>query len=220
MIFAQGYVKELLFSWVLICAVWGWSVCFILRFDQPDWVLEKEEYRIWGYVSVINAELLCGMKQTGWNILFWSILAGCLILACITDYKSCEVYQFTWWIAGFATLLLMWKDLREGNRLSFSLTILLLVYVLLQEYFFCKFYGKADSHAFVVCAGALFGLGMNFRDCLLHMLLAFGGLAVVQLFRGNINRRGNLKKPVAFLPYITISFWIKCGCFCLEKMVY
>jgi hypothetical protein len=38
------------------------------------------------------------------------------------------------------------------------------------------------------------------------MAFAFGALAALQLLRRNIDKRGNLKQPVAFLPYISASF--------------
>ena len=43
---------------------------------------------------------------------------------------------------------------------------------------------------------------------LLHMGLTFSILGVVQLFRGNISRRGNLKEPVALVPYVAVSFFV------------
>lgn len=218
--FVQGYVEALLISWGIICAVWGIGIFTIRRFDSPNWSVKKQEYRIWGYVSAINAELLCGMKQTEWNMVFLSVLAGCLIFACITDCKACEVYQFTWWVVGSASLFFLCKRISEEGKWSIIFLLMLLFYSILQEKFFSRFYGRADCHAFVVCAVGLFGLGMNLQDCFVQMLFAFTGLAVVQMFRRNINRKGNLKKAVAFLPYITVSFWIKCGCFCLEKVVY
>lgn len=43
------------------------------------------------------------------------------------------------------------------------------------------------------------------------MLVSFGILGMVQLLRHNINAKGNLKKPVPFIPYIALAFlllWI------------
>lgn len=45
------------------------------------------------------------------------------------------------------------------------------------------------------------------------MVIAFLLLTVVQAFRRNIGRRGSLKRSVAFIPYITVSFWILISLF-------
>ena len=49
--------------------------------------------------------------------------------------------------------------------------------------------------------------GMGFAGFLLHMLVSFSLLAAVQGPKGNISRKGSLKQPVPFIPYITISFF-------------
>jgi len=158
-----------------------------------------------------NAALVANMAKSMEAAIELSVLAGCLIFACMTDYKACEVYQFVWWVGGACGILFMWGNI--GNIWE------LVWFCLLQEVFFCRFYGRADCHAFVVCALIQFGMGMGVREWLIHMLLAFGGLALIQLVRRNINGTGNLKEPVAFLPYITVSFWLNCYCFCWEKMI-
>ncbi|MCR5754224.1 MAG: hypothetical protein K6G30_05345, partial [Acetatifactor sp.] len=82
----------------------------------------------------------------------------------------------------------------------------LVIVILLQEFWFCRFYGRADCHAFSYCAilETTFGCGM--MGYLMQMSIAFLLLFFVQLCRRNINMHGNLKNPVAFLPYISISF--------------
>ncbi len=211
---------EILFLWAIICFVWRIGLYIVQRFDHPAWKISLKEYRFFLYVSGINAMILFWGMPMGWTLVVMAVFAGCLILGCITDCKACEVYQFIWWVAGAMSMLLLCKYLGEENVSQLPRLVVLLFYCILQECFFCKFYGRADCHAFVICALAAFGMGMDLLDCLVHMLLAFVGLAVVQLFRGNVNRKGNLKHPVAFLPYITIFFWLKLCCFCLEKVVY
>lgn len=78
----------------------------------------------------------------------------------------------------------------------------------LQFMLFARMYGKADCYAFCVCAIAGASLGMGFPDYLWQMLLALCLLFPVQLLRRNIGKSGNLKQPVAFLPYITLAFGI------------
>lgn len=136
--------------------------------------------------------------------LLWFVLAASLLFACATDCKSCEVYNFTWWIGGAAALLLL-----AGNRDNISAMnlIQLLFFIALQLLFFSKMYGRADCYAFSVCAVAETAVGMLLAEYLFHMLIAFAFLAIVQGVRCNIARNGNLKRPVPFLPYIMLAFW-------------
>ncbi len=138
-----------------------------------------------------------------------SIVAGCLLFACLTDSKNYEVFQFTWWIGGAAGGILLCRSVTMYRTWVWNKECLLslAIYIFLQEMLFAKMYGRADCHAFVVCAVVECAFGMKLREYLWQMLFAFGGLAVVQAFRHNINRKGNLKEPVAFLPYVTFSFW-------------
>lgn len=81
------------------------------------------------------------------------------------------------------------------------------IFVLLQLKFFSRMYGRADCYAFCVCAAAEAAAGLGMAGFLGHMLGAFCLLAVVQGARRNIDAGGNLKRPVPFLPYITLAFW-------------
>lgn len=134
----------------------------------------------------------------------WGVIFGCLLFAGITDLRTYRVYRFTWWISGAAALGLLLDCSGERNFSVWGL----LAYCLLQELVFGKMYGRADCHGFCVCAAAGTSLGFTFGAYLLHMVLAFGMLTVVQLARHNVNSRGNLIVPVPFLPYIGLSFLI------------
>lgn len=138
--------------------------------------------------------------------ILYGVLAGCLLMACITDCKSCTVYNYVWWVGGTICMLLLLFTV--GNVHNISGLASLVLFVLLQEILFSKMYGKADCHAFAVCAAAESAVGFGIKEYLLHMLLAFILLLAVQGHKKNIGRNGNLKKPVPFLPYITISFWM------------
>jgi len=120
------------------------------------------------------------------------------------------VYQLTWWIATVPAAGLFWKSLKIASLQTFDTKRILglILYLLLQEMWFCRFYGRADCHAFSYCAMVEYALGGNLLCYLMHMAMAFFLLFVVQGGRRNIDRNGNLKQSVAFLPYITISFLI------------
>lgn len=160
--------------------------------------------------------------EDNWKQLLLCIIGASFLMAAITDYATCNVYRFVWWITWAAGLgLLLQAAFTETGGITFPLTALLtasegiyrlhvkelLIFCLLQESVFDKLYGKADCHGF--CAGALIicSFGGDIKEFLLYMAVAFGLLFAVQAFKGNINRRGNLKIPVAFMPYITAAFW-------------
>lgn len=137
-----------------------------------------------------------------WEALLLAVFAGCLLFACLTDIKECYVYQFVWWLAGAAGGILLLLHWRKASLIS------LLVYFLLQEFFFRRCYGRADCHAFAVSAVMLCALGGGMTAYWMHMLLAFACLGVVQMSSHNVTRKGQLKRAVPFLPYITLGFWV------------
>lgn len=134
----------------------------------------------------------------------WVILWCSLLYGCITDMKSRMVYNFTWWLGGLAAGGLLWKSLWEGlpEAVLWNLSVFMTVQLVL----FCRMYGRADCYAFCVCAIAEASLGMRLSDYLVHILLALSLLFPVQLLKRNIAKNGNLKQPVAFLPYIILAF--------------
>lgn len=138
------------------------------------------------------------------NVLLWGLITICLLSAWVMDCRTRLVYNFLWWISGTAALGLL-----VLNRPLPSLTqwMELLVFISLQLFLFSRLYGRADCYAFCVCAMAEKAVGLTFLDYLIHMMLAFLLLALVQGMRHNIDRGGNLKEPVPFLPYITLAFW-------------
>lgn len=139
------------------------------------------------------------MTAALWGILWCSLLYGC-----ITDMKSQMVYNYTWWFGGMAAGGLLWKSLEAGQ--SAAVLWNLSVYMTLQLALFSRMYGKADCYAFCVCAISEASLGMLLFDHLVLMLISLILLFPVQLWRHNIGKNGNLKKPVAFLPYIVSAF--------------
>lgn len=135
------------------------------------------------------------------NVIGLSVLAGALFTACAMDRESCMIYNYVWLSGGLAGIGLI-----LGNRVGKLWE--LVIFILLQEFFFAGMYGRADCHGFVVCAIAETALGMGMKEFLFHMLIAFSLLAIIQGWRHNIGKNGNLKKTVAFFPYVTGAFWI------------
>lgn len=205
----------------IIWAIWNLGIWVIHKFDRPKWILRSKERWLIIACGIGNA-MIIGQVCEGNKLLeiCMAVLGGCLLFACITDCKTYEVYQFIWWLGGAVSCAILLRMSSAAEGVSWQALGKLMFFCLLQEVFFSRFYGRADCHGFVVCAAASCGMGMGLQEWLNHMLLAFLGAAVMQLLRGNVNKYGNLKQPIAFLPYITIAFWINLYCFSLRKMVY
>lgn len=212
-------MEKMVFYWGIIFSVAIVCMELVKHLDENLWEWSAAEYMclfgcsgVSGFVIWQVEEGACAERI---DVILLSVLGGCLLFACMTDCKCCEAFAFTWWIAGSVAGILVLQSSVEAYRVVDEVKtslerqlIPLLLFSFMQEFFFERFYGKADCHAFVVCAVAECALGMGMREFLLHMLMAFGLLTVVQARQGNISSKGDLKKPVAFLPYITISFWV------------
>lgn len=135
------------------------------------------------------------------DCLMLSLVGGCLLLASVTDMALCQVYNFTWWLALTAVLVLL-RDVWETALWPLAF------FCLLQFAVFRPLYGRADCYAFCICAAAEAAAGMKMSGFLTQMFLAWMFLFLIQAIRGNVDKKGNLKQPVPFLPYITISFWL------------
>ena len=165
-------------------------------------------------LCAINA--LCVMSCGGSSYVvpvLLSIFAGCVLAAAVMDWWEQMVYRFVWWAAGASgVLLLMLKIFCMGDKSGCpdlrDSVYQLCLYIILQQFVFARFYGRADCHAFCVCAIVLTSMGQSFSSYLYHMTIVFLGLALVQLARGNVKLNGKLKEPVPLVPYIAAAFWV------------
>ena len=160
-------------------------------------VITGREYRgEWTYSEA------AGSLRNGIRILSGAFLAGGLTAAAYMDNRDCWVYNYVWWwCLPWAAILGLTED-GEGKNV-----IAVLLFIGLQQLFFSKLYGRADCHAFSVCALAECGNRAGMLFYLEHMLSAVLLLALVQLIAGNVSRSGRLRTPQPFIPYITASFW-------------
>lgn len=191
--------------------LWG-LIEWMWRKGQITWRLSARELKILCLVGCLQG--VCLQEA------YLAIFAGLLLFACVMDWKEKMVVHFVWWLAVGVVLLhegikLLWQyypiDTIAALQL-FSETLWnwgsVLSFFLLQELFFCHFYGRADAHAFGVCGLLLGTFGWGLTACFTHMVLAFLLLIVVQLGKKNIGPGGRLKEAVAFLPYITVALWL------------
>ena len=142
--------------------------------------------------------------KTCLEFLLFGIALACFAKATAENVKCKQVHRYLWGLAACAGVLLLL--LRKGR--DFQVVWDLLIFAALQYLLFSKMYGMADCHAFVASAILLSAFGGTILIYLIHMLLTIVFLGVVQLFCGNVNRHGNLHRPVAMLPYVLSAFLV------------
>lgn len=200
---------------VVICGTLAAEFLVAWRYDKEwrnTWKLaEKRRIAYFEIVMVLCSIYVCPVIRRENSIVLYmiGIILGSLLMAAITDYYTCQVYCFVWWVAGVALCVLLFIKHKCGILVADVSQ--LAIFCLLQELLFGKMYGRADCHAFCVSALLLWCLGGDIKIFLMHMAVSFLLLAIVQAFRKNINRRGNLKQPVAFVPYIVFALCLLLG---------
>ena len=196
------------------------SAAVLLKNSDFTKKLHKKEYLYLTGLAIGNGMLLEQMLYGHFRVtgigeqILWGMLAGGMLTAACMDAMECWVYNYVWWwcLACDITLLLLQKDFSRQRNLQQMISVV--VFIVLQQVFFVRMYGRADGHAFCVCAMAEAVCGGKMVLFLLHMLLAVILLAFVQFCRGNITRRGRLRKPQPFIPYIVVSFWMVLWGYC------
>ncbi len=127
----------------------------------------------------------------------------CLAAASAEDILTRKVVDIIWWVCAPACLLIL--PLSQ-NTPGFWDYFECLFAIFVQEHIMCRFYGRADSHAFSCCAVFLIFSGAGLEGHILHMFLSLVFLSLHQIIRHNIGNRGKLISPVPFIPYISIAF--------------
>jgi hypothetical protein len=191
---------------LLIGAIWAISsllIWLILRFDCKEVKIDR---RLW-LLPLIGAAITVGImtlqKISSSFAVFYSILAAYLITAAIIDREIQMVHDFLHVLAIVPGIVLLL--MKPG---SIYALVALILFVILQLVLFRRMYGTADCLVFSACALYLTAQGHGMLTYLLHMAATFGLLGIVQAYRHNINAKGNLKKPVALVPYIAVTIWI------------
>ena len=132
---------------------------------------------------------------------FCLLLILYLVIGMVMDAIMEKVSDFLQYVGMCGgVLLLLTKPLPKEIGIS------LIWFALIQYFLFRKMYGRADVMGFLVCAVYLAAQNKGIEAYLLHMAGCFCFLAMVQGLKGNINEKGNLKRPVPLYPYILTSF--------------
>lgn len=187
--------------WVLGLFVFSAAFLYgLLCVDNQLQLCDKE--RIWmlwlaACLAAAPGFYICVEKMRTFPKFCFLALAIYLVVSSVTDILLCQVHdvlQYFGAMNGVALLLYRMPEPKMG--------VSLVVFTLIQYFLFLKMYGGADGMAFLICALYLASLGKGLESYLFHMALCYLLLAVVQGLRKNINKQGNLKEPVALLPYI------------------
>jgi len=162
--------------------------------------------RVWAMAmaaAVAMAALIGHRRYPMPRAWMYGVLAAYLVTASITDIQTQAVHDFLH-LAGCVGggILLVW------NRPGWALLGEAAFFIAIQMLLFRRMYGIADCLAFSVCTLYMAASGKGMMAYVLHMGATFLLLAAVQAGRGNINWRGNLKEPVAMIPYIAGTVWI------------
>lgn len=186
-----------------ILGITGLFLQIIFRYD-PDHGLQlgKKEYWYLGMVSLTIGMLLQWQHIPAGRKGFYGILAAYLLTASMTDIQNKKVYDFQA-LVGFLGGVIFCFYTKPGWLVLRAF----LAFLMIQLLVFRKMYGLGDCIAFTVCAIYMAAAGRDMITYLLHMGAAFLVLLIVQLLRHNVNAQGNLKKPVALLPYISATVW-------------
>ncbi len=176
----------------------------IYTFDKiHNLVIDKKALVIIG-VSIILLSVFLGLRIHSLpKILLYGVFAAYLITVATIDYQTQLVHDFLHIIGVIAGIILLVIQQPEWFVIKG-----LLLFVGLQLLIFKRIYGTADCFTFIVCAIFIACSNHGLLTYLWHMGATIILLGVIQGFQKNINKRGNLKVPVALVPYIAITVWI------------
>ncbi len=142
-------------------------------------------------------------KRPFWEQGGYMIMLIYLTSCAVMDMQIQKVYDFLHYIGLISVGVLAIKA-----QPDFAIGWELILFALIQWLIFSGMYGDADVAMYMVCAAFLATEGKGLEEYLLHMLVTFALLGIVQGVKGNISRQGNLKRPVALIPYIVIGFLV------------
>ena len=129
----------------------------------------------------------------------------CLTAASVEDMLTHKAADIIWWICAPACLPVLYASWPAPGFWDFFECLFA---IFIQEHIMCRFYGRADSHAFSCCAVFLIFMGSGLEGHILHLVISLILLSAHQQLCHNIGNRGTLISPVPFIPYISIAFAI------------
>lgn len=204
----MNYVQDFV-KYIYIVGVMASAAVLLGMFRKVDEELQEiADNKMWvkWFWWGLLISMVLAYKPEYWRIWEWSalVMLGVYLVVCtVTDLLLSQVYdmmQFVGILGG--SIWVLTKDIYPDIGLS------LIFFALIQYGILIRMYGKADGMGYGVCSLYLAGVGMDIEGFLYHMVISFSLLAVVQGMKGNISKKGNLKKAVALYPYISMGFLI------------
>lgn len=202
--FGQGCVSIL--WWAGVFGVSGILLYYVYKTDVDFGETDgRRVQRLWLVYSTVTGFVL-GLHSCDfvWIIrIAYALLAVYFVVCSVMDAMLkmvCDFFHGIGLIGGCVYLAYI-----QPRKEALEVIIL---FVGIQWFVFRKMYGPADMTAYVICSMYLAAEDYSLLNCLLHMLVTFGILGPVQLWKRNISAKGNLKNPVALLPYIAGAFFL------------
>lgn len=156
-------------------------------------------------IGILAAILL--YEDTKWSIMRLPFILY-LLVCTKEDFDTRSVYRFWHYMAGgIGIVFLCSKDV------SIETIIILVVYIMIQLIICRAFIGVADGFVFIVSA-LYFGVCMEGElivYIILHIILAFLLLLLMHIDEMDW-KRGKIKEPKPFIPYITVTAMILLFC--------
>lgn len=200
----QGYVKIVLVLTVLLLSVGILKLFWKIDNELQQYSFNEIVKKVLCFGSIISWGLLLVYPQGVMTEQICIIVLAVYLTVCtVTDiffYQVYDLMQYPGVLGGCIWILLKEPQTALGGSL--------ILFAGMQYFILIKKYGKADGMGYCICSLYLAGSGVDIEGYLYHMIISFSLLAVVQGIRGNITRKGNLKKAVALYPYIAVGFII------------
>lgn len=192
------------------CDEAGWMVGGIVLSAVILWILYRKDEEFKRCQSIqIKADflLLCNViilvlpsdiNKEPWYIQM--CFAGMFVYLLVASVMDCRLQMISDFLHGIG--ILSAGTLAFCNATEPEAGRAVILFCMIQYFVFRFMYGPADVAVFMVCALFLATEGRGIEAYLFHMTVTFLLLGGVQLIRGNLSRWGNLKEPVALVPYI------------------
>ena len=166
--------------------------------------IRKQPMALWIVLFYLFVESF--VLNSLWDSVFWITIA----LVAYNDYLTKEIYDVVY-VPAIIICIVQLALASCTQEIAIERLIELIVFCGIQFVVFRMFYGLSDCIAFGVCAMYLTVHGGDIMDSVILMIVTILLLGVVQACKKNINRKGNLKEPVALIPYIAVGMMVISG---------
>ncbi len=193
--------------WSVSLAVFFIEIWLANRLDGDEEAVRLEKKPFYLFATILLPVTLSDKGIDGFAAVGAAFFWGSLAAAAYSDWQIKKAYDFFFWVALAADLVI----LIGRETFYWACAQDLVIFSLLQILLFRKMYGAADCIGFTVCAAFFSAFGKGLFHYIFLMGCTFFLVFLVQAYKHNVNRKGNLKRPIALLPYIffaSVLFYI------------